>query len=106
QCVTKFRVLDFWIETFRVAPIHFHVIDTPLSIGFCVLYLMIQAPRALLAGKASGVGIKPEFQSFAVDVVGKRLHARGKAAGIGNKDSVSIPTDLPAIVNVDVLVAG
>jgi len=67
---------------------------------------MTAAGGTACAGLRAGVGVDAEFQTFAVNVIGKGFDARGKVFRIGNDVAVFFARDLPAVVDDDVLVAG
>src|SRR5437016_6117625 len=104
--VTKFRILHFWIKALGVAPIYFDVIHSPRCVSLGILQFVVQTTGTLLTGEGAGIGINAQFQSLAVYVAGKSFDAGGKSGCIGNDVSLGITADLPAIIDVDVLVAG
>ena len=67
---------------------------------------MLETSRPFLAGQAASVGIDAKLQSFPVDVVGETLDAVWETLGIGDNRSIRLTAYLPAVVNVDVLIAG
>src|SRR5436853_484080 len=104
--VTEFRILHFGIEAFGGAPIDLDVIDAPGRVGLNILLFVLIAAGALFASEAAGVGVEAELQSLGVDVIGKRLHSIWETVGVDHDGAVGGAADLPAIVNVDVLIAG
>ena len=106
QGVTKFRILHFRIKSFGMAPINLNVVHSPCRVGFRVLEFVIQASRALFAGKAAGVCVDAKLKAFAVYVVGESFDAGGKSGGIGDDRTVSGAADLPAVIDVHVVIAG
>src|SRR6267378_6322705 len=66
---------------------------------------MIEAAGTLLAGQPAGIGVDPEFQSFAVDIIRERPDPGRKFDWIRDNISLRVTADLPAVVDVYVLVA-
>src|SRR5205814_7320582 len=100
-----FRILHFRIESLGVTPIYFDVIHSPRSIRLGILEFMIETPGPLLASQSTGIGIQTELQPFAVYVIGQGFDTTGKSSRIGHNVSLGIAADLPAVIDVDVLVA-
>jgi hypothetical protein len=94
------------IKTLGMAPIDFDVVDAPFRIGLGILEFVTQAPRPLLTSQRSCIRVETEFQSFAVDIIRKRFDAGRKSRRVGDDCPIRIAADLPAIVDVHVLVAG
>src|ERR1051325_5872358 len=106
ESATEFRVLRWRIEPVGVAPIFLYVIDAPAGVSSRVAFLVAECARPSLAGFRSGVGVDAELQTFRVHVIGEGFDAVRKTLRIGDDRSRWIATDLPAIVDYDVLVTG
>src|ERR1700751_3240012 len=103
--VAKFGVLHFWIEAFGMAPVNFDVVHAPVCISIHVLDLMIITSWPLLTSEPSSIGVHTQFQPFAMDVIREPSNAGREAFSIGDNDSAGITADLPAVVNIHVLIA-
>ena len=67
---------------------------------------MIETSGPLLASQSSGIGIHSELQPLAMYVIGQGFDPTGKSGGVRNNVPLGIAADLPAVVDIDVLVAG
>src|ERR1041384_1575247 len=99
-------MLSLRIELLGVTPIDLDVIDSPRGVSLSVLRLVIETTRTFLASHRAGIGINSQLQALRVNVIGEGLDAVRKADWIGDDRPIRIAADLPAVVDVHVLIAG
>ncbi len=88
------------------APVVLDVVDAPRGILPRVLELVALAARPPGARRRPGVGIDAELEPARMEVIAQRFEARGEALRIGLDRAVGIARAVPAVVEVDVDVAG
>ena len=99
-------VSDLGVAAVGVAVIVLEVVDTPGGVGVGIDLLVTEGTGSASAGLVAGIGVETELEALGVDVVGESLHARGEGLGVFNDDvSVVITVNLPAVIEVEVLVA-
>ncbi len=99
-------VSDLGVAAIGVAVIVLEVVDTPGGVGVGIDLLVTEGTGSASAGLVAGIGVETELEALGVDVVGESLHARGEGLGVFNDDvSVVITVNLPAVIEVEVLVA-
>nr|GFC74764.1 hypothetical protein [Tanacetum cinerariifolium] len=89
-----------------VAPVVLEVVDAPTGVLLGILKLVAPAAGPPAARLRARIGVDAKLEAFAVDVIGQRLHTRRKALGIGLNEALCIALAVPAVVDVDVGVAG
>ncbi len=94
------------LELTGVAPVVLEVVDAPLGVGQGILILVTPASRAAGTGLPTRIRVDAELQPQRVHVVGQGLHPGGKALGVRLDEAPCITLAVPAIVDVDELVAG
>ena len=89
-----------------VAVIVLEVVDTPGGVGVDIDLLVTEGTGSASTGLVAGIGVETELEALGVDVVGESLHAGGETLRIFD-DNVGlwVTVDLPAVVEVEVLVA-
>ena len=92
------------VEPFARAEIIFQIIDAPGREGLRVLADMAVAALETGAGAGARRGIEAEFQAAGMNIGGQRLHVR--ELGVGAEPPVGTARPLPAVVDIDVAIAG
>ena len=92
------------IDLRRAAPIVFQIVHTPFRVRLRVLLFVLIASRKARARFRSRRRVNPEFQAFAVDIIGQRFHIPEILVGLNA--SLLISPGLPAVIHVHVNVTG
>src|SRR5262249_50280537 len=91
-----------------VAVVVLQVVHAPVGGRLRVHLLVVQrAGHGVRAGPGAGAGVDAELQATGVHVVGERLDPAGERGRVGGEPAARVPVlGRPAVVDVDVLVAG
>src|SRR6185369_16526458 len=92
------------VESACATPVVLQVINSPGSVGAGVLFLVTVTAFVTGAGVGTGRRINPELQTFAVNIIGQRLHVRKFLVGLDV--TLRVAAGFPGVVNVDVSVSG
>ena len=99
-------VSDLGVAAVGVAVIVLEVVDTPGGVGVDIDLLVTEGTGSASAGLVASIGVDAELEALGVDVVGESLHAGGETLRIFNDNvSLLITVNLPAVIEVEVLVA-
>ena len=103
--VSNSGVSDLGNAAVGVAVIVLEVVDTPGGVGVDIDLLVTEGTGSASTGLVAGIGVETELEALGVDVVGESLHAGGETLRIFD-DNVGlwVTVDLPAVVEVEVLV--
>src|SRR5208282_65129 len=89
-----------------VAPVVFQVVHAPCRILHGVLVFVAEAAGTSTTSLQPRVRVNAELQTERVNVVTDRLHPVGKTLRVGDDVGIRVAAHLPAVINVDVDVAG
>src|ERR1051326_3407633 len=106
QSVAHDRIRRSRVLRARRAPVVLQIINTPRRILSRVLKFITAASRTLLAGERARVGVDAKLQTFRMNVISERFHARRKSLRIGEYVSLRVATDLPTVVDHEVNITG
>src|SRR5579884_1571334 len=88
-----------------VAPVVLQIVDAPRGILPGVQELVSLTTGSTTTSLAPSVGVDPELQSLAVNVVAERSHSRGEACWIRLDPAICIAHSMPAVVDNHVSIA-
>src|SRR5271157_280448 len=97
---------DLWLEIIILQPRWRAGKLSPCGVLAGVLKFLAAATGAILARPRARVGVDSKLQPLGVNVVRQRLHPGRKGLQVRNNVSLSIPAELPTVVDHHVLIAG